>query len=91
MQICIQIGGKIHCFYVPVIQWPVIWHKPGPGPVNYPALFQDAVVLASLQNAAQALTEGSVRTAVVGGISSAVKALQQHAGADVTVKMEGGH
>ena len=88
MQICIKFGGKIHCFYLPILQWPVIWHKPGPGPVNYPALFQDAILLASIQKVAQELTEGTVRTAVVGGISSAFKALQQHAGADVSIKTE---
>ena len=47
MQICIKFGGKIHCFYLPILQWPVIWHRlPGPGLRNYPALFQDAILLA---------------------------------------------
>jgi hypothetical protein len=58
--------------------------------VNYPPLFQDAIVLASLHAAAQHVTEGPIRTAVEGGISAGLKALQQKAGADITLKM-GGH
>jgi hypothetical protein len=66
MEICIKIGGKLHCFFLPVILWPIQWGRPGPGPVNYPPLFQDAIVLASLHAAAQHVTEGPIRTAVEG-------------------------
>jgi len=61
MEICINYGGRRHCFFLPVLEFPVNWGRPGPGPVNYPALFQDAILLASVSNAVKQITDENVR------------------------------
>lgn len=47
MEICITIGGIRHCYEVPIVELPIPIHKPGRGPVNYPWLIRDAVILAA--------------------------------------------
>ncbi len=85
MEICINYGGRRHCFFLPIYQIPVNWGKPGPGPVNYPALFQDAIILASIANVAKQITDESVRKSLQEGLSAGLKAAQKHAGSDVTI------
>jgi hypothetical protein len=51
IRICITFGGKPHCFYLPVLQFPVTFPHPGPGPVNYPQLIQDGILVSSIQGA----------------------------------------
>ena len=85
MEICITFGGRRHCFYLPIIQVPVHWPGPGPGPVNYPALFQDAIIVASLGDLTKHINDAGVRTAVQHGLTTAVKGMQERAGKDVTI------
>jgi hypothetical protein len=87
MEICFTLAGKRHCYLVPVLEWPVIWKKPGPGPVNYPPFIQDAIILAALQNGVAQVSEASVRTALQGGLKEAVAALQRRAGSEVSINM----
>lgn len=84
MEICITYGGKRHCFFIPVIEIPI--PKPGPGPVNYPAFLVDATIVASLQAAVGKVSDDKVKAALNGGIASAVKAMQAHAGEGVEIK-----
>ena len=86
MEICIFIRGQEHCFDVPVFELPIPIHRPGPGPINYEALLRDAVVVASLQAAAQRVQDDGVREALRAGISSAVEAMQSRAGDDVRIR-----
>jgi hypothetical protein len=88
MEICINYGGRLHCFFLPVLEFPVNWGRPGPGPVNYPALFQDAILLASVSNAVKQITDENVRKSVQEGISAGFKAAQKHAGGDVTINAQ---
>ena len=85
MEICINYGGKRHCFCLPVIQIPVSWGRPGPGPVNYPALFQDSIILAAVANAAKQITDENVRQSVEEGITAGFRVAQKHAGPDVSI------
>jgi len=85
MEICINYGGKKHCFFLPTLQIPVSWGKPGPGPVNYPALFQDSMILAAVSNVTRQITDENVRKAVDEGIAAGFRAAQKHAGADVSI------
>jgi hypothetical protein len=85
MEICINYGGKRHCFFLPVPQIPVSWGRPGLGPVNYPALFQDSIILAALANAASHITDEHVRASVEQGITAGLHAAQKHAGPDVSI------
>jgi hypothetical protein len=76
-----------HCYYIPVVIWP--WgpgHTPGPGPVNYPQLIQDATIVASVNAALSNVSDEGVRGALQSGINAAVSALQKRAGGDVTIK-----
>lgn len=86
MEICINIGGKRHCFYIPIYEYPIKIVK-GPGPVNYPALLADASLVASLHNAIRNIGDESVRTALQSGINNAVQAMQKRAAEGVTINL----
>jgi hypothetical protein len=88
MIICIKYGGQLHCFTIPLIEIPIRIPLPGPGPVNYPQLFSDAMVLGTIRSMTQHLADGKVREAVQSGFTSALKAMQAHAGSEVTVRAE---
>ena len=64
---------------------PVSWGRPGPGPVNYPALFQDSIILAAVANAAKQITDENVRQSVEEGITAGFRVAQKHAGPDVSI------
>lgn len=89
MKICIKIGNVRHCYTIPVFELPIRFHPVGPGPVNFPELFQDGVLLASLQNGVEKISEKSVREALERGIDGAVQALQKRGGEHVTIDMHG--
>jgi hypothetical protein len=88
MVICIRIGGVTHCYDIPIVLWPLGPHKPGPGPVNYPQLFRDATIVASLKSAADQVSDAGVKAALEGGIKAAVGALQKRGGEHVSVSAE---
>lgn len=89
MKVCIKVGGKVHCYLIPVFEFPVTFPHPGPGPVNYPQLVQDAFVLSSLQAAAATkVADPGVRSALQNGISDAIRALQKRAGEHVSIEEE---
>jgi hypothetical protein len=83
MVIC--FGG--HCYEVVVIDW---WppYRPGPGPINYPALISDATLVASVQAAGEHAYDDRVRAALQGGIDAAVQAMQDRAAEGVEVRNE---
>lgn len=85
MEICITYGGKRHCFFIPIFEIPIPIRKPGPGPVNYPAFLVDATIVASVQAAAAKVSDEKVKAALNGGIATAVKAMQAHAGEGVEI------
>jgi hypothetical protein len=85
MEICINYGGVTHCFFLPIIEVPVGWGRPGPGPINYPALFQDVMILGSVSSLAKQVTDENVRGMLEEGVSASLKAAQKHAGTDVTI------
>jgi hypothetical protein len=86
MEICITIAGKRHCFYIPIYVYPIKIIK-GPGPVNYPAFFADATLVASLHDAINQADDAGVKAALQGGIAAAVKAMQKRAGDYATINM----
>ena len=86
MEVCLKIGDRLHCYVIPVIEFPLHIPKPGPGPVNYPQLFQDATILASVQSAVEKLGDATVRDAVRAGLQTAVQALQKRAGDYASIK-----
>ncbi|SHK13973.1 hypothetical protein SAMN05444159_2525 [Bradyrhizobium lablabi] len=91
MEICINYGGMRHCFLVPIVELPVSWGRPGPGPINYPAFMQDVIILASVSNTAKHIGDENVRNLVHEGVSAALRAVQEHAGADVTIRAKAEH
>ena len=86
MEICINYGGHEHHHVVPVMEFAL---RPGfgggPGPINYPQFLHDAVMVASLYEAAQKVADHNVRRALHEGCVNAVKAMQEHAGPDVRI------
>ena len=88
MRICIRIGGVTHCFVIPILMWPLGPHIPGPGPVNYPELFRDATIVASLKSLAAQVTDHGVKAALEGGLKAATGALQKRGGEHVSVSEE---
>lgn len=85
MEVCITVGGVRHCFVIPVLVPPIHWGKPGPGPINYPQLFQDATIIASMREMAQNVGNADVSRALQGGLAAGLKAMQQHAGEHVAI------
>jgi hypothetical protein len=65
--------------------------RPSASPINYPALFQDAIILASVSNAVKQISDESVRKSVLEGVSAGFKAAQKHAGGDVTINGQVAH
>jgi hypothetical protein len=86
MEICITIDGQRHCYEVPVVDLPITIHKPGPGPVNYPWLIRDAVILAAVKAAADKVADADVREKLAGGVSAALKAVAERAGSHVSIQ-----
>lgn len=89
MEICFTIGGVRHCYFIPIFVWPIHFTKPGPGPVNYPALFVDASVIASIHEVTRNLSDEKVRGELMRGVEGAVAALKQRAGEHVEIEMKG--
>ena len=89
MEICFTIGGVRHCYFIPIYVWPIHWHKPGPGPVNFPELFVDASVIASIHEVAGHINDEKVRSELQRGVQAAVAALKQRAGEHVEIEMKG--
>jgi hypothetical protein len=89
MKICFRIGKIEHCYTLPILEIPVTWHIPGPGPVNYPQFIEDAVLLASVQALASKASDGGIRKALQAGFDTAIQALQKRAGEHVTVQAQG--
>ena len=85
MEVCLTINGVRHCYVIPVLAWPVHFPKPGPGPVNFPELFQDAMILASMTSLLQNVASPAVNRAVQEGLAAGIKALQQHGGEHVHI------
>jgi hypothetical protein len=86
MEVCFSINGVRHCFVLPVMEFPVSWGRPGPGPVNYPPFIQDAIILASLEVAIERLGEGAVRDSARQGIRQALDVLQSRAAEGVAIQ-----
>jgi hypothetical protein len=87
MEICISYGGMKNCFFIPIYTIPIDWRKPGPGPVNYQQLVQDATILATISDLAKHAGDEKLRQALGHGIEAGLKAMQQHAGEHVEIKM----
>jgi hypothetical protein len=86
MEICITIGRVRHCYHIPVIVWPgTHFPPPGPGPVNYPALVADAVVVSSVFEAAGKVVNEKARGALLSGVKTAIAAMQAEAGEHVEI------
>lgn len=84
MEICITFGGKRHCFWIPILEYPVTIVK-GPGPVNYEALIADATLVASIRAAAAKVSDQKASAALLEGVALAIKAMQAHAGEGVEI------
>jgi hypothetical protein len=90
MIICFKFGNQLHCYDIPIIEIPVGRFHPGPGPVNYPAFLHDATVIGSLHAAANKVSDGTVREALLGGIDAAARALKKRGGDHISnVSFEG--
>jgi hypothetical protein len=73
-----------HCYEVVVIDvWPPQKHGPG---TNYPPLFQDASLVASLESMAQKAADSGVRDALLGGVDAAIEALRSRAADGVEIR-----
>ena len=86
MEICITIGGKRHCFWIPIYEYPIKIVK-GPGPVNYEALVADATLVATISAAVKNAGDEGVRNALQAGVKNAVQAMQKRAGEGVAINM----
>ena len=87
MRICIKIGDRTWCFWIPIVMYPL--HPPKPDPEKqYGELIYDATILASVHAAAKQVSDPGVREALNSGVASAVAAAQKKAGAGVTLSLE---
>jgi hypothetical protein len=90
MVIHFSAGGKEHAYLVPFYEFPINIHRPGPGPVNMPQLLADASLLASVEHAANRLSDAGVRDALRIGITAAVEALSKRGGTRISLETAGG-
>jgi hypothetical protein len=88
MRICLKIGDRVLCFWIPVIFYPLHPPKPDPEMKDYAELINDATILSSVRAAANQLSDAKVREALHGGLNSALAAAQKRAGANVTLSFE---
>lgn len=86
MRICIIINGTRHCYWIPIYLYPIQIPKPHP-PVNYEYLVADATIVATISDLASKLSDKRVGEALQGGVQSAVKAMQAHAGQGVEIQL----
>jgi capsule polysaccharide modification protein KpsS len=86
MMICFTIAGRQHCYNIPVFELPIHFPDVGPHPINYPRFIQDAILVASLQRAAEKVSDDRVRGALQDGIYAAVEAIQSRAGEHVQIE-----
>lgn len=86
MEICFKINGRVHCFWIPVIELPVFKFRTGPGPVNIPALLHDASILASVMHAAESANDERVRASIRKAAASGFESLKAAAGEDVSFR-----
>ncbi len=87
MRICIKIGDRMWCFWIPILLYPL--HPPKPDPEKeYGELIYDATILASVHAAAKQVSDGAVREALNAGVANAVAAVQKKAGGNVTISLE---
>ncbi|MFP5229667.1 MAG: hypothetical protein ACLGXA_18795 [Acidobacteriota bacterium] len=87
MRICIKIGDRTWCFWIPILLYPL--HPPKPDPEKeYGELIHDATILASVHAAAKQLSDAGVREALNSGVTSAVAVAQKKAGANVSLSLE---
>ena len=87
MEICMTVNGQRHCYEVPVVEISIPIHKPGPGPINYPWLIRDAVILAAIQSAIEKVADANVRERLSVGLGEALKAIEERAGSGVSVQV----
>jgi hypothetical protein len=85
MEICFFRNGEWHCHYIPVYYIPWVGVVPPPNG-NYYHLLHDASIIASLQQAANQLSDEGARSALNSGIESALSALKARAGTDVQIR-----
>ena len=88
MVICIRVGGITHCYDIVEIPLPLGPYRPGPGPVNYPQLFRDATIVASLYTAASHVSDEGVRAALTNGHLAAVEALRKRGGDHISISTD---
>jgi hypothetical protein len=86
MKICFTINGVKHCYYIPVFAFPISLPHNGL-PQNFPELFVDATVIASIHAATRHISDEGVRGAVEKGVQTAVGALQKRAGEHVEIQL----
>jgi hypothetical protein len=58
----------------------------GPGPINYPQLFADAMLVGSMRRMVEKVADAGARQALEHGMTAAQEAMQKHAGSDVTIR-----
>jgi hypothetical protein len=88
MRICIRLGDREICFWIPIILYPIHPPKPDPEFKDYAELITDATILASVRAVANQLSDAKVREALHGGLNKALEAAQDRAGAHVSLSFE---
>lgn len=86
LKICITINGKRHCYYIPIYFYPIQFPVPHP-PENYDYLVTDATLVATIANLADKLSDTRANEAIQGGVQTAIKAMQAHAGQGVEIQL----
>jgi hypothetical protein len=86
MRICFTINGIRHCYYIPIVLYPIQIPKPHP-PENYEYLVSDATIVATIADLAGKLSDNRVGEAIQGGVQGALKAMQTHAGQGVEIQL----
>lgn len=85
MRICIRLGDREICFWIPIIFYPLHPPKPDPELKGYADLITDATILASVREATKQLSNASVREALHAGLNKALEAAQDRAGSHVSL------
>jgi hypothetical protein len=87
MFICIKTISGVHCYDVVAVRVPLV--PPKVGPINYPPLFRDATIVATIQEIIGEVADAGVREALTEGVKTAAAALERRGGDHIKITLEG--
>ena len=88
MWICIKLGSRPFCFWIPIYYQIPIVKIPDPDPGPYRGFVVDATILATINEATTHITDQTVRHALQSGVAAGMKSMQTKAGENFSMSFD---